>query len=111
MGHVLCVIGVPASGHEISTRPFQLVMSRVWKGTAFGGFKSRTDIPILVDRYMRRELPIDHFISHTFKGIGATNMQLMPSIPEIDCLRAIVTHFLVLSLVHNKLPCPVRNLP
>eukprot|EP01083_Nonionella_stella_P035129 95950_1 len=43
-----CVIGVAASGHELSTRPFQLVTGRVWKGTAFGGFKSRKDVPSLV---------------------------------------------------------------
>ena len=43
-----CVIGVAASGHEISTRPFQLVTGRVWKGTAFGGWKSRTEVPKLV---------------------------------------------------------------
>ena len=43
-----CVIGVAASGHEISTRPFQLVTGRVWKGTAFGGWKSRTEVPQLV---------------------------------------------------------------
>ena len=45
-----CIIGVAASGHEISTRPFQLVTGRIWKGTAFGGFKSRTDVPKLVER-------------------------------------------------------------
>jgi S-(hydroxymethyl)glutathione dehydrogenase/alcohol dehydrogenase len=87
-----CVIGVAASGHEISTRPFQLVTGRVWKGTAFGGFKSRTDIPILVDRYMRGELPIDHFITHTFKGIGATN-DAIDALHSGDCLRAVVEHF------------------
>jgi S-(hydroxymethyl)glutathione dehydrogenase / alcohol dehydrogenase len=63
-----CIIGVAASGHEISTRPFQLVTGRTWKGTAFGGFKSRTDVPKLVDRYLAGDLPIDHFITHVFKG-------------------------------------------
>lgn len=87
-----CVVGVAAAGHEISTRPFQLVTGRVWKGTAFGGFKSRTDIPILVDRYMRGELPIDHFITHTFKGIGATN-DAVDALHSGDCLRAVVEHF------------------
>jgi S-(hydroxymethyl)glutathione dehydrogenase/alcohol dehydrogenase len=87
-----CVIGVAASGHEISTRPFQLVTGRVWKGTAFGGFKSRTDIPILVERYMKGELPIDHFITHTFKGVGATN-DAIDALHGGDCLRAVVDHF------------------
>jgi S-(hydroxymethyl)glutathione dehydrogenase/alcohol dehydrogenase len=89
---VSCVIGVAASGHEISTRPFQLVTGRVWKGTAFGGFKSRTDIPILVERYMKGDLPIDHFITHTFKGVGATN-DAIDALHSGDCLRAVVEHF------------------
>jgi S-(hydroxymethyl)glutathione dehydrogenase / alcohol dehydrogenase len=63
-----CIIGVAASGHEISTRPFQLVTGRVWKGTAFGGFKSRTDVPKLVEKYLSGQLPIDHFITHNFRG-------------------------------------------
>jgi S-(hydroxymethyl)glutathione dehydrogenase/alcohol dehydrogenase len=87
-----CVIGVAASGHEISTRPFQLVTGRTWKGTAFGGFKSRTDIPILVERYMKGELPIDHFITHTFKGVDATN-DAIDALHSGNCLRAVVEHF------------------
>ena len=63
-----CVIGVAASGHEISTRPFQLVTGRTWKGTAFGGYKSRTDVPKLVDQYLAGNLPIDHFITHVYDG-------------------------------------------
>lgn len=47
-------MGVAASGQEISTRPFQLVTGRVWKGTAFGGFKSRSQVPWLVDKYMKK---------------------------------------------------------
>merc|ERR1719412_3192366 len=50
-----CIIGVAASGKEISTRPFQLVVGRVWKGTAFGGFQSRSEVPGLVDRYMDKK--------------------------------------------------------
>lgn len=49
---VSCVIGVAAAGKEIATRPFQLVTGRRWIGTAFGGWKTRSDVPILVDRYM-----------------------------------------------------------
>ncbi|KAK1561186.1 hypothetical protein Q3G72_035274 [Acer saccharum] len=52
------IVGVAASGQEISTRPFQLVTGRVWKGTAFGGFKSRTQVPWLVEKYMKKEIKV-----------------------------------------------------
>eukprot|EP00192_Tetraselmis_astigmatica_P011508 CAMPEP_0117669494 /NCGR_PEP_ID=MMETSP0804-20121206/12165_1 /TAXON_ID=1074897 /ORGANISM="Tetraselmis astigmatica, Strain CCMP880" /LENGTH=380 /DNA_ID=CAMNT_0005477561 /DNA_START=84 /DNA_END=1226 /DNA_ORIENTATION=+ len=58
------VIGVAASGQEISTRPFQLVTGRVWKGTAFGGYKSRRDVPGLVEKYMRGATKLDDYITH-----------------------------------------------
>jgi Zn-dependent alcohol dehydrogenase len=48
---------VAASGQEISTRPFQLVTGRVWKGTAFGGFKSRSGVPELVEKYLKKVCP------------------------------------------------------
>lgn len=48
------IVGVAASGQEICTRPFQLVTGRVWKGTAFGGFKSRSQVPWLVDKYLKK---------------------------------------------------------
>merc|ERR1712176_1331062 len=70
---VSCVIGVAASGKEISTRPFQLVTGRKWVGTAFGGFKTRTDVPRLVDKHLAGQLPIDHFISHMLRGVESTN--------------------------------------
>lgn len=63
---VSTIIGVAAAGQEISTRPFQLVTGRVWKGTAFGGWKSRDSIPILVNKYMKGELKVNEFVSHTF---------------------------------------------
>ena len=59
------IIGVAASGQEISTRPFQLVTGRVWKGTAFGGAKGRTDVPKIVDWYMDGKINIDDLITHT----------------------------------------------
>merc|ERR1719271_2388420 len=68
-----CVIGVAASGQEISTRPFQLVTGRKWVGTAFGGWKTRTDVPRLVDAHLAGDLPIDHFITHTLEGVDKTN--------------------------------------
>eukprot|EP01024_Parvocaulis_polyphysoides_P004344 TRINITY_DN11090_c0_g1_i2.p4 TRINITY_DN11090_c0_g1~~TRINITY_DN11090_c0_g1_i2.p4 ORF type:complete len:105 (-),score=21.35 TRINITY_DN11090_c0_g1_i2:483-761(-) len=55
------IIGVAASGKEISTRPFQLVTGRVWKGSAFGGTKGRTDLPLLVQDYKDGKLKIDEF--------------------------------------------------
>ncbi|ATJ81768.1 S-(hydroxymethyl)glutathione dehydrogenase/class III alcohol dehydrogenase [Halomonas beimenensis] len=58
------IIGVAGAGEEISTRPFQLVTGRVWKGSAFGGVKGRTELPGYVDRYMKGELNIDDFITH-----------------------------------------------
>lgn len=61
---VSVIIGVAGAGQEISTRPFQLVTGRVWKGTAFGGYKSVESVPKLVDRYMKGSFKIDEFITH-----------------------------------------------
>ena len=58
------IIGVAPSGAEISTRPFQLVTGRVWKGTAFGGARGRTDVPRIVDWYMEGRINIDDLITH-----------------------------------------------
>ena len=52
------------SGQEIATRPFQLVTGRVWKGTAFGGARGRTDVPKIVDWYMEGKIRIDELITH-----------------------------------------------
>lgn len=59
------VIGVAEAGKEISTRPFQLVTGRVWKGSAFGGARGRTDVPKIVDWYMEGKINIDDLITHT----------------------------------------------
>jgi S-(hydroxymethyl)glutathione dehydrogenase/alcohol dehydrogenase len=59
------IIGVAASGKEIATRPFQLVTGRVWKGTAFGGVRGRTEVPKIVDWYMDGKINIDDLITHT----------------------------------------------
>ncbi len=64
---VSVIIGVAGAGQEISTRPFQLVTGRVWKGTAFGGAKSRTEVPKIVDWYMDGKINIDDLITHTMK--------------------------------------------
>src|SRR5947199_35299 len=62
---VSVIIGVAPSGAEIATRPFQLVTGRVWKGTAFGGARGRTDVPRIVDWYMDGKIEIDPMITHT----------------------------------------------
>jgi S-(hydroxymethyl)glutathione dehydrogenase/alcohol dehydrogenase len=61
---VSVIIGVAGAGQEISTRPFQLVTGRVWKGTAFGGARGRTDVPKIVDWYMEGKINIDDLITH-----------------------------------------------
>ena len=60
-----CIIGVAGAGQEISTRPFQLVTGRSWRGTAFGGARGRTDVPKIVDWYMDGKIEIDPMITHT----------------------------------------------
>jgi len=59
------IIGVAGAGQEINTRPFQLVTGRVWRGSAFGGVKGRTELPGYVDQYMKGEIKIDEFVTHT----------------------------------------------
>ena len=59
------IVGVAGAGQEIATRPFQLVTGRVWRGTAFGGCKGRSQLPGMVDQYMHGEIKVDEFITHT----------------------------------------------
>lgn len=59
------IIGVAGAGQEISTRPFQLVTGRVWRGSAFGGVRGRTELPLYVERAQRGEIPLEPFITHT----------------------------------------------
>jgi len=66
------IIGVAGAGQEIATRPFQLVTGRVWRGTAFGGAKGRTDVPKIVDWYMDGKIEIDPMITHTM-GLDKIN--------------------------------------
>ena len=91
-----CVIGVAASGKEIATRPFQLVTGRVWKGTAFGGWKSRSAVPKLVERCLAGELPVAHYVTHSIDVEGgnvakATNSAI-DALHGGNCLRAVVTY-------------------
>lgn len=60
------IIGVAAAGAEVATRPFQLVTGRTWKGSAFGGWKSRSAVPALVNQYLEGKLKVDEFITHEF---------------------------------------------
>ena len=87
-----CVIGVAAAGKEIATRPFQLVTGRKWVGTAFGGWKSRKDVPDLIERSLKGEIAVDHYISEVFDGVDKTN-DAIELLHSGDCLRAVVRHF------------------
>ncbi|SPN97718.1 probable alcohol dehydrogenase (FDH1) [Cephalotrichum gorgonifer] len=82
------IIGVAAAGQEISTRPFQLVTGRVWKGSAFGGIKGRSQLPGLVDDYLQGKLKVDEFITHRkpFSGIN----DAFETMKSGDCIRAVV---------------------
>ena len=59
------IVGVAGAGQEISTRPFQLVTGRVWRGTAFGGCRGKSQLPNMVDQYMDGEIKVDEFVTHT----------------------------------------------
>ncbi|TXG58862.1 hypothetical protein EZV62_016691 [Acer yangbiense] len=82
------IVGVAASGQEISTRPFQLVTGRVWNGTAFGGFKSRTQVPWLVEKYMKKEIKVDEYITHNLT-LGEIN-EAFDLLHEGGCLRCVL---------------------
>ncbi|CAH0015979.1 unnamed protein product [Clonostachys rhizophaga] len=82
------VIGVAAAGQEIATRPFQLVTGRVWKGCAFGGIKGRTQLPGLVEDYLKGSLKVDEFITHR-KTLGEMN-NAFETMKGGDCIRAVV---------------------
>ncbi|MDQ1309471.1 MAG: S-(hydroxymethyl)glutathione dehydrogenase / alcohol dehydrogenase, partial [Pseudomonadota bacterium] len=86
---VSVIIGVAGSGQEIKTRPFQLVTGRVWKGTAFGGARGRTDVPKIVDWYMNGKINIDDLITHVMP-VGEINraFDLMHS---GESIRSVVT--------------------
>lgn len=61
-----CIIGVAGAGQEISTRPFQLVTGRTWLGTAFGGFKGRSQVPELVEKFLAGTIKVNEFVTHSF---------------------------------------------
>lgn len=82
------IVGVAAAGKEISTRPFQLVTGRTWKGTAFGGFKSRTEVPQLVEKYIAGEAKIDEYITH---NMNLSNInEAFGLMHRGECLRCVI---------------------
>ena len=83
------IIGVAGAGQEISTRPFQLVTGRVWRGTAFGGAKGRSDVPKIVDWYMNGKINIDDLITHTMP-LGEIN-EAFDLMHSGESIRSVVT--------------------
>ena len=86
---VSVIVGVAGAGQEISTRPFQLVTGRVWKGTAFGGVKGRTQLPKIVDWYMDGKIRIDELITHTMP-LGRIN-DAFDLMHRGESIRSVVT--------------------
>lgn len=82
------IIGVAPAGEEIATRPFQLVTGRVWRGSAFGGVKGRTQLPEFIDRYNKGELKIDEFITHRFDFDKINDS--FDALHSGDCIRAVM---------------------
>ena len=82
------IIGVAGAGQEISTRPFQLVTGRVWRGSAFGGVKGRTELPSYVARAQQGEIPLDTFITHTM-GLEQIN-QAFDLMHEGQSIRTVI---------------------
>ncbi|WP_272998953.1 MULTISPECIES: S-(hydroxymethyl)glutathione dehydrogenase/class III alcohol dehydrogenase [unclassified Marinobacter] len=84
------IIGVAGAGQEISTRPFQLVTGRVWKGSAFGGVKGRSELPGIVERYLQGEFKLNDFITHTM-GLDDIN-EAFELMHEGKSIRSVI-HF------------------
>lgn len=85
------IIGVAGAGQEIKTRPFQLVTGRIWKGSAFGGWKSRDGVPLLAQHYEKGLLDIDKFITHRRTGLEQLNeaFELLHSGTSLRCVISI----------------------
>mmetsp|Transcript_24041 Transcript_24041/g.60169 ORF Transcript_24041/g.60169 Transcript_24041/m.60169 type:complete len:382 (-) Transcript_24041:384-1529(-) len=86
---VSTIIGVAAAGQEISTRPFQLVTGRVWKGTAFGGTKSRSQLPAVVDKFMDGEIKVDKYITHQFDDLSKIN-EVVELMHKGETIRSVI---------------------
>ncbi|GLH11768.1 Alcohol dehydrogenase class-3 [Gryllus bimaculatus] len=87
---VSVIVGVAGAGQEISTRPFQLVTGRTWKGTAFGGWKSRDSVPKLAEEYLNKKLLLDEFVTHK-KPFAEIN-EAFELLRAGKCLRAVITY-------------------
>ncbi|KAI0002952.1 class III ADH enzyme [Russula compacta] len=85
---VSTIIGVAAAGKEISTRPFQLVTGRVWRGSAFGGVKGRTELPGIVEDYLQGKVKVDEYITHRHKLAEINNS--FDAMHDGNCIRAVV---------------------
>ena len=85
------VKALAAAGKEISTRPFQLVTGRKWVGTAFGGYKSRTEVPMLVEEYMSGELALSQYVTHRYKGVGSIK-EAIDAMHSGEVLRAVISY-------------------
>jgi S-(hydroxymethyl)glutathione dehydrogenase/alcohol dehydrogenase len=85
------IIGVAAAGKEISTRPFQFITGRKCSGTAFGGWKTRDAVPMLVEKALKGEIVLDHYVTHEFGGVAGT-LKALEALHSGDCLRAVVTY-------------------
>ncbi|KAK4687569.1 hypothetical protein P7C73_g2548, partial [Tremellales sp. Uapishka_1] len=90
------VIGVAPAGAEISTRPFQLVTGRTWKGSAFGGVKGRTEIPGIVEDYLKGTLQVDEFVSHHRKldqiNEGFEDMHVSTRVSHVSVFNGLLVH-------------------
>ena len=84
------IIGVAGAGQEISTRPFQLVTGRTWKGTAFGGVKGRSQLPGMVEEAMKGDIRLEPFVTHTM-GLDKIN-EAFDLMHEGKSIRSVV-HF------------------
>ncbi|KAN0124518.1 class III ADH enzyme [Russula decolorans] len=85
---VSTVIGVAAAGKEISTRPFQLVTGRVWRGSAFGGVKGRTELPGIVEDYLQGKVKVDEYVTHGYKLAEINDG--FEAMHGGDCIRAVI---------------------
>ncbi|CAM6014888.1 unnamed protein product [Sphagnum balticum] len=83
------IVGVAEAGAEVSTRPFMLVTGRTWKGTAFGGYKSRTDVPKLIEQYLNGEIRIEEYITHRL-SLPEIN-QAVELMKRGECLRCVIS--------------------